>query len=395
MISAHNSGIWKTAKGIHAKVGGAWVKAKKVYTKSGGVWNKVYASAAIPANMLVLYDTAPVDGAAGFLCNGANGTPNLLDRFVKLSSTALLIGGTASHGGADHGAITTTFSTDAFPPLTVGKANTYLGGYYLSEAPHTHTFSAPHYHPSQVTNSTLFERRGAIPYIGGTAIYQNAIFFNRAALSDAAWAAYTSAKNRALMLASTAASGSAASHNHGAVTQSSNTYAANVKTRQESAKNNTSGKYVSANHYHNASHTDATVSGPARLAGYRMYQYRYSGAEPLLSIENLPINTVAFFTSSELPDGWAALTAANDKFCYFSDNSTVTEMSAANLTHNHVKSGNVAPSNLPPEVSEFSSFLDPSYFGGGTHKHTYSDNHDTYVDITPPYVTLVAAYKNY
>jgi hypothetical protein len=100
----NSGGAWKVPKQISVKDQGAWKRVETYYAKVSGTW-KIFN--AVPSNVVLLYNQMP---STGYICDGSNGTPNLINKALAALDTPLQVGGNDTHYGSDHGTITIGFS---------------------------------------------------------------------------------------------------------------------------------------------------------------------------------------------------------------------------------------------------------------------------------------------
>ena len=87
------------------------------------------AGEGIPAGGIILWSGSTASIPAGwYLCNGANGTPNLQDRFVVGAGSSYAVGGTGGATTASVGGTTgaTTLTTAQMP------SHNHSNGFYIS-----------------------------------------------------------------------------------------------------------------------------------------------------------------------------------------------------------------------------------------------------------------------
>jgi len=387
-MKVKSGGSWADVKSVNVKVGGVWSRSKEVWVKQNGVW--VMGRQSVPSNMVVLYNSATYPG---YLCNGSNGTPNLLNRFVKATATPLTTGGAATHSGTSHGTDAPTF-TAANNIEDAAKTILFPNGYAIGTSTHTHTHGSTHSHSGDVTNANCFDKYKLIPTQGADYISANAVFFNKGSLSDAAWTAFAGYAARYLYLASTNGASLFATHAHSAGSTGDSTTYAVTPTMNYYLNPDTVTWYKS--HKHLSKSHSLTAAGEYFLSDYRFYQYYYNSATPLYDISKLPINTVALFTTTTLPTGWVRVTASDNYFLNLSNNSSVGNIVADTAaTHGH-SSANVTSNAL---TSVATSSADNTQNTGSytikAHTHVMNDHHASNVNITPPWVSLVVAYKNF
>jgi hypothetical protein len=100
----NSGGSWKVPKQISVKDQGVWKRVGTYYVKASGTWKMFNA---VPSNVVLLYNQMP---STGYICDGSNGTPNLINKALAALDTPLQVGGNDTHYGSDHGQVTLGFS---------------------------------------------------------------------------------------------------------------------------------------------------------------------------------------------------------------------------------------------------------------------------------------------
>lgn len=381
-----NNDTWQDVSKLKVKQNNTWIEPKLVWAKSNGIWSKVYQP--IPSNMIILYNTASYYGD---ICNGNNNTPNLLDRFVKFSSNGLSLGGTASHSGTSHGYYSVVYDGIAHIK-DAGKTSLFANGWAGTESTHSHTTNS-HAHGGTFVNANSFYRRYLIPTINNNAIYKNSLFFFRNALSDSDWLAFASYAGYYLYLSNTVGAGTGIVHSHDRGTiPETGTYALSA-TKNYYYNSDPVSWYQS--HYHSGTmHSLSTVSALV-LTDYRFYNYTYNSDIPIYDLVQLPINTVGLFTNSVLPYGWIRIDVADNYYSCLSNNSSVGHTTDGNSTnHGHnatahsASTGSAVTNTMIADNTNNNDAYTVKH-----HTHPFTDRHTSTVDVTPPWVSLVAAYK--
>ena len=106
-------------------------------------------SAGIPSGGIILWSGAVASIPAGwYLCNGANGTPNLQDRFIVGAGSGYAVGAT----GGSANAVVVSHSHTASTNSTGAHTHTYLGMY--NDRGPSNASTAPVYQNTQTTSSS-------------------------------------------------------------------------------------------------------------------------------------------------------------------------------------------------------------------------------------------------
>lgn len=110
--------VWKRALGLWVKVGGAWKQVVAAWIFKDSQWHPVPIPREPPPGTIVAWYGPIEEIPEGWvLCDGTNGTPNLVGRFLR---------GSASPGGTGGGGHTHT--------LTSGDSHTHS----VADASHRH-----------------------------------------------------------------------------------------------------------------------------------------------------------------------------------------------------------------------------------------------------------------
>lgn len=180
MFVKHND-VWKVPRKIYAKDGGTWKPVKSIYVRSSGTWIE---DTLVPSNVVLLYTSMPT---TGYVCDGTNGTPNLINKALAVSDTPLQVGGNNTHNGADHGTMTlmigsTTPAANCNPSSWVGSGG-YSDAFSTSVSPFTHS----HANLTRSSSGTCDLRlpgKALIPIIGQLAIEPNCLFLRANTVSS-------------------------------------------------------------------------------------------------------------------------------------------------------------------------------------------------------------------
>ena len=139
--NAKVSGTWKGILAMFVKVSGVW-KPASFHTKANGVWKIV--SSPIPMGFIALFKSNPPPGWK--VCDGTNGTPNFIGRFLYPNANpGQTGGGCSSH---DHGSESVSWSVSTNTGVTgmwhcSHNFPSYSGSNWFSVA-HAHTLSSTH-----------------------------------------------------------------------------------------------------------------------------------------------------------------------------------------------------------------------------------------------------------
>ena len=357
------SGTWKEIKPIYTKVSGTWKEIKEGHVKVNGSWKLFYKSFSMPENMVV-FSKAMI--AEAILCDGNNGTLNLIGRYLKVASSQGTTGGSATHG---HNTLSVTSGSPT--PLTRYKTTgDGDNGTYVSTA---HTHSCSHGHGavnSEPLNALLF------PYINVTELTSDQRFFYYGGSAPSGWLYDSALVNRFVKGTDTAYSlGGASVHSHSASLTTGSGGSASGNTKDYSGQQSAA---VGA-HTHSNTHTHS--NGVNEPAHYTLIPIYPDGAT------ELPSGICAFFTGSTVPDGWSYFSAAEGRFIKMAATSGTA---LGSNTHSHSHSGNTGSGANGTAAGGSGLSLNMT---GKSHIHTNSHTHTDGLN-QPPFQELLFCKKD-
>jgi hypothetical protein len=351
------------------KVSGTWRRGKKLYTKIAGSWvlAKEYSSPP-PSNMVIMYvNTSDVPGDATIQTGWNN-------YFPSGGGTALGTAGSDTHSAASHGA--TAASTSTYNHVL--SRNYTITGAADKRSSHSHSIS--HTHPADSISHVPLHFTG-IPTTGGSVIGANAFFPFANTLSASGWVALTQAvANYYLRFNSgNSTTGGSSTHRHNSYSYSTGNYNINSQISRN-------GITVYITHNHSATHRHPAITNLPSHYTTAFYQTQND-----ISFDEIPSGCVGFFTDTNIPTGWTALSVTDRIF---------------------------RQSASPGSVAGVTSHLDPTYSGstGGasfsnstvgtnialsniwrppqSHTHTMNHSHPTFVDWRPARIYFQIATKD-
>lgn len=155
---------WKEITEAWCKIDGLWKTVENISANIGGVWNETWANAQpVPAGTIVAWAGTAEQIPLGWrLCDGTNGTPNLVNRFVKGGISPGATGGQISHShgvGSKSGHTHSVSGGDHDHGRDDGRdlrGGTYSELVYKIEitGAHSHSMTANGQHDHGITTST-------------------------------------------------------------------------------------------------------------------------------------------------------------------------------------------------------------------------------------------------
>lgn len=370
MLYLKKAGIWEQAIERWINNASTW-QEQDLWLKISGTWRQL-----VPPNAIILYDNIPSAENAGYLANGSNYTPNLLNKYITIASgTPLSLDGTSSHNGIDHGNAT-IYSINA----KSSSSSTAGANPWGTDTSHNHSLSSyDHNHGGTIQHTP--DRQELIPYIYGMKIESGALIL---AASDLSETFLTSAiLNKLLYMASAYTSGgTGTAHNH----NSSLTHYTNYHYDNNDL---IFGGVLADNliqHRHNMAHTPVGESLRGKYLSAKSYKTNTS-----IFFDQLPSNACILFMSNKLPIGWSRW---KQEYGLLYSVSTNTGSYLGSITHNHtgnINTGNPIDTNTS---TGFEGTINHYRRVNTTHVHSFTDNHSTLLNIMPPSIDLTIAIKS-
>lgn len=146
-------GLYKDIDGVSAKVDGEYKQGDSLFVRINDMWQEVWSGVRVPIGIIVAWN-GPIEEIPDgwYLCNGENGTPNLIDRFIMGTTQAEKMnltydGGTHTHSVYSAGSHTHTVSSSSHKHDVDMSADGYgpnaNGDYYTDYAMnHSHDISS-------------------------------------------------------------------------------------------------------------------------------------------------------------------------------------------------------------------------------------------------------------
>lgn len=403
---------------MKAKVNDVWKFVKKYkYKDTNNEWKEIATIKAnfgqdgwhevVPPNAIILYDLPKGSlPKTAILCNESNGTPNILNRYVMmttLTGNVFNIGGATSHSGSAHGTANgnggyTDYEAPGWRKLHGGNTGTNRPSRERNDLSTTHRHTTTS-HSHTATGSNNRKRKRLQPTMFDDVIRTNAVFLNLYGimgilelvtyggfleLCDSNEAYLSDSDNEAWF------------HNHGSVSGTSGSYSMplDVQAGQDSAATT----YTKQPHTHSLSHTMVT---PGSISFPN--QDFYTGKTTRNTYwDELPYGSVCLFISDLMPKGWEKLStvkkysnglvtsevSTEDKMIFM--NRDINSNTTSSTTHNH-EGYYTSGSNTTETVAASSGGVDEYRFAN--HTHSVKDYHSTQVSHLPPYIQLYVGYK--
>lgn len=361
-LQIKDASVWTPPYAWYAKDNDTWQDAD-LWVKVGSTWRQM-----VPPNAIILY-TGSVP-TSGVLADGSNNTPNLLSKYLSCgSNTPLTLRGASTHSGSDHGAASNTKTG-----VSNGGVNS---GNPTKSDNHNHTL-ASHTHTGSGSNDVT--RRNIMPYMFGSKLYSGALVPGLSDLTSGLLTFLAGHLHR-LYLANSVGT-STHTHNHGSAGATYTGYYTPVTNR---TYNGSSGFEAVYTHRHLGNHPSVEVMHVTRTTFMPWFTVTSD-----MYFDELPLDSVVFFTSQILPDGW---TQYIDDYSLFRGTSTVGGASGTSgITTSSHESGSTSGG-----AKDYGTSTEPSGGTGGTYisaSHNHGNNiHNSYADIMPLSVDLVIAYK--
>jgi hypothetical protein len=372
---------WKTILQPYVKISSTvWKRAYGVWNKVSGVWKQAFSS--IPNTMVVLRGSSSGVPASWQLCNGTGGTPNLDNVFLGASYTTIdssaqfgpnthITGPSTAFttGTSDTGACTSIHGNDVswYPPWE----GTFQARYdYHTIDAHTHsTTGADTIEPLY---TTFLPYRAAGGYIAsGTYL----LYRGLSSAVPSPYSAVSTWNGRFIKLSiSSHVTGGYSTHSHSASSPSHgvgnwlynhiqyDAYLQPIVDRQR----------WNENHSHSTSHgNDAITNNPSH---YTLMLIQASSDAYFI-----PTNTIGFFTTTTIPNGWALCDGTNGSpgysnvlFKMITFTSVVDTSAYGASTHSDSSVSSSTGAIAPPYVDNYAMGYNPNgnNAGCGSHSHT-------------------------
>jgi hypothetical protein len=373
-------GVWKVPRKIYAKDGGVWKPVKSIYVRSSGTWVE---DMLVPSNVVLLYTNMPT---TGYVCDGTNGTPNLINKALAISDTPLQVGGNNTHTGADHGTI--TFSISATYAAAGCNPDSYSGG--ASNAFSSSSSPFIHSHSNITTSSSgtcdlRLPGKALIPIIGQLEVEPNCLFLRANTVSSQYLAYLADYVAKYLYLASASAD----------VSYTNTVYHANFypTTSSFSIVLGTS-PYNTGNGGNPNTHSHSMLlyvqhDSPLPLTKtYIPYQ-----TTQMISWRDVPSGSLIFVTDNNLPAGYSWVSFSNPTLVK-ADSSSGSVVGSATHTHTTVTAPTGGTSTSGSSlVGQSSGPYYTFYQSHAYYHHNYSATMSS-ANTMPAYITLRLAVKN-
>jgi hypothetical protein len=375
----NSGGAWKVPKQISVKDQGVWKRVGTYYAKASGTWKMFNA---VPSNVVLLYNQMP---STGYICDGSNGTPNLINKALAGSNTPLQVGGNDTHYGSDHGTATLGFSYCNATWRDMNSNTNVEGTAYLGTDSNrfNHTHDSIGLDSSGTCDLRLPGKR-LIPIIGQYQIEPNCIFLRANSVSLGYLLYLSDLVGKYLYLANTV--GDVSYTNSVTHIYSSVTTSAFITIPQWS----TNRGYGTMPIYHShAALINVTHDSPTPVTKtYIPYQ-----TTAHLNWNDVPSGTIIFVVDNNLPDGysWIFFSLA----ALLKGDSTSGSI-VGSTTHDHVAS--IPAQSTSTDYNELQergnvSAIDYLVIGHNIFSHNLTISMNA-ANQMPAYVTLRLAVKN-
>ena len=369
-MKVKKDGSWNTIKDRAAVYKeNAWNEGDLMIKVPGKGWKML-----VPPNAIILYDKLISDG---YQPNGANETPNLMNRFISTDfSHVMKLIGNDSHTGESHGPSSGTTNQVVNP-----RANSdSTGGHdesHTTALTHAHTVPS-HSHTEPGVNSSC-AHVDLFANFYSKMIRKDALILSESALVSAYMSIFNAYNNYYLRLSDHFSLNAAVPHDHGGFPLLSSAYV----TSGRRAGNAGSNRYRTHTHTFTHEMDPYTIHPSAR----RIKANRVSED---IWFDDLPSGAAVLFTSNRLPKGWSHLFVSSNSLLLFSS------LTGAEGTSTHKHSSQVITSTAF-NGTQYGWARNGSYTSEKTasnnHTHTVTDYHETVVNHMPPSVCLAVGVK--
>lgn len=364
-ISIFSGGAYKFPNEMKYYSGGVWYPVSQVSLYNGGAWKRLWDP--VPSNLIMLFDNASyINGTYDTALTGLHG------RFPRGSTGYGTTGGSTSHLGSSHGAPSSVVSSseDRLYARQTGSYNTSPNVYtaHTHDTTHSHGDTASNLPPyvDLIPVTTLLNR-----------VRANSIWLTINTAVPAPWTSYSAALAKYLRFNSAYGTGGSTTHSHSFTGSISHTDPTSANCAQISYS------YAVGSHSHTINHSHSGNNLPANV-----YLNIHKVTEDIL-FSDLPVGTVAFFTSATLPAGWARLAVCDNRLIYCSA-SSIQGVDGSDA-HTHASQAFTSGMSGSPTPRYGTGASSKNYFTD--HAHTYNHGHLTSVSSVPPYTTVVVGLK--
>jgi hypothetical protein len=375
-----HDGVWKVPRKIYAKDGGVWKPIKSIYVRSSGTWVE---DMLVPSNVVLLYTSMPT---TGYVCDGTNGTPNLIDKALAISDTPLQVGGNNTHNGADHGTMTLMISSTT--PAATCNPGSYSGGsssaFSASASPFTHSHSNIT-RSSSGTCDLRLPGKALIPIIGQLEVEPNCLFLRANTVSSQYLAYLADYVAKYLYLASASADVSYTNTvYHWNYYETTSSFTVDVGT----APYNTGNAGLPDTHSHSGLIYVKHDSPTPLTKTYIPYK-----TTQMMSWRDVPSGSLIFVTDNNLPTGYSWVSFSNPTLVK-TDSSSGSVVGSATHTHTTVTVPTGSDSKSGTSLADASSGSYYTFYQSHSYYHHNYSATMSAANTMPAYVTLRLAVKN-
>jgi hypothetical protein len=338
---------------------------------------------AVPSNVVLLYNQVP---STGYICDGSNGTPNLINKALAALDTPLQVGGNDTHYGSDHGTVTIGFS---YFNATWRALTTLASGYpYVPFG--TDTLRFYHTHDSiGISSSGTCDLRlpgtKLIPIIGQYSIEPNCIFLRAGSISVGYLLYLSALVGKYLYLANAVGD---VSYTNSVTHVSTGITTSHFTASLASASTGPGVSGMPIEHWHTAS-INVTHDSPTPVTKtYIPYQ-----TTAYLNWNDVPSGTIVFVIDNNLPSGYSWISFSSAALLKGDSTSGSIVGSAvhghgAAVSNQSTSTGNTALSHQDSNAA--TDYLSTSH---SISDHNVSSSMSS-ANTMPAYVTLRLAVKN-
>jgi hypothetical protein len=375
----NSGGTWKVPKQISVKDQGVWKSVTTYYAKVSGAW-KIFN--VVPSNVVLLYSQMP---STGYICDGSNGTPNLINKALAALDTPLQLGGNDTHYGSDHGQVTLNFSYyNATSRGMASSTNTHGFGYSGTNSNlYNHTHSSIGIGSGGTCDLRLPGKK-LIPVIGQCQIEPDCIFLRSNSISIGYLLYLSDLVGKYLYLANIAGDVSYTN----SVTHVSTTVSTSKFWADPPNSDNNKYPKVPDEHWHSVS-VDVEHNSPTPVTKtYIPYQ-----TTAHLNWNDVPSGTIIFVIDNNLPSGYSWISFGSAALLKGDSSSGGIFGSTIHSHTISIPSQGISTDDI--EIQEQGSYTATDYLDTG--HNVFSHNISMTIgsaNSMPAYVTLRLAVKN-
>jgi hypothetical protein len=399
MLKVFNGLDWDKIKQYKVWTGSQWI-TPGVHVRINGVWRQT-----VPPNAVILYNSQANAPAQSLICDGSNGTPNLLGKYINPNGAPLTLGGSNTHNGAEHGtnpvtAITSSSIGDARRDNGIGIYSGY--GTYNNSWTHSHDRMEPPTsyttwnHPEGNLHNDLVDvdhrppSTSLVPTMLSPYMHNWATMMSYSDIPSAirTLLQFNTMSASHIYMALTAVAGTA-THTHREIQLVA------IRRYAPTATNTPQDASWDDSHVHRIWHTESATNSPRSYLAW-MYQFRPAVATDILYFDQLPQDSLVLFLSDDIPAGWEKVDFGEDLVLRGpSTGFTGTILGNNNHDTHTFNLTNQEHYGINARVRSTGGSTYTKYWRS-SHSHTWTEaQHPDSVNIMPEWIGLPLARKMY